>query len=184
MLLNIPKNLKIKSGMLKKMFNRNFLSINGVCYLSFPYSRVYHFVMYKLLKLSILLLVTSTCLNAKNLFDEKNEILKPSDAFATSGYIDNDLLYINWRINNGYYLYKNSVKIMNGDNELEYIIIESNETAYEDEFFGKTQILRGELFIRTSKVENLNNLLIYFQGCSDSGFCYPLQSHKISQIIF
>ena len=140
--------------------------------------------MYKLLKLSILLLVTSICLNAQILFDEKNDILKPSDAFATSGYIDNDLLYINWRINNGYYLYKNSVKIMNGDNELEYIIIESNESTYEDEFFGKTQILRGELFIRTSKVENLNNLLIYFQGCSDSGFCYPLQSQKISQIIF
>ena len=115
---------------------------------------------------------------------KKNDILKPSDAFATSGYIDNDLLYINWRINNGYYLYKNSVKIMNGDNELEYIIIESNESTYEDEFFGKTQILRGELFIRTSKVENLNNLLIYFQGCSDSGFCYPLQSQEISQIIF
>ena len=140
--------------------------------------------MYKLLKLSILLLVTSICLNAQILFDEKNDILKPSDAFATSGYIDNDLLYINWRINNGYYLYKNSVKIMNGDNELEYIIIESNESTYEDEFFGKTQILRGELFIRTSKVENLNNLLIYFQGCSDSGFCYPLQSQKISQMIF
>ena len=140
--------------------------------------------MYKLLKLSILLLVTSICLNAQILFDEKNDILKPSDAFATSGYIDNDLLYINWRINNGYYLYKNSVKIMNGDNELEYIIIESNESTYEDEFFGKTQILRGELFIRTSKVENLNNLLIYFQGCSDSGFCYPLQSQEISQIIF
>ena len=140
--------------------------------------------MYKLLKLSILLLVTSICLNAQNLFDEKNDILKPSDAFATSGYIDNDLLYINWRINNGYYLYKNSVKIMNGDNELEYIIIESNESTYEDEFFGKTQILRGELFIRTSKVENLNNLLIYYQGCSDSGFCYPLQSQEISQIIF
>ena len=140
--------------------------------------------MYKLLKLSILLLVTSICLNAQNLFDEKNDILKPSDAFATSGYIDNDILYINWRINNGYYLYKNSVKIMNGDNELEYIIIESNESTYEDEFFGKTQILRGELFIRTSKVENLNNLLIYFQGCSDSGFCYPLQSQEISQIIF
>ena len=140
--------------------------------------------MYKLLKLSILLLVTSICLNAQNLFDEKNDILKPSDAFATAGYIDNDILYINWRINNGYYLYKNSVKIMNGDNELEYIIIESNESTYEDEFFGKTQILRGELFIRTSKVENLNNLLIYYQGCSDSGFCYPLQSQKISQIIF
>ena len=140
--------------------------------------------MYKLLKLSILLLVTSICLNAQNLFDEKNDILKPSDAFATSGYIDNDILYINWGINNGYYLYKNSVKIMNGDNELEYIIIESNESTYEDEFFGKTQILRGELFIRTSKVENLNNLLIYFQGCSDSGFCYPLQSQEISQIIF
>ena len=140
--------------------------------------------MYKLLKLSILLLVTSICLNAQNLFDEKNDILKPSDAFATSGYIDNDLLYINWRINNGYYLYKTSVKIMNVDNELEYIIIESNESTYEDEFFGKTQILRGELFIRTSKVENLNNLLIYFQGCSDSGFCYPLQSQEISQIIF
>ena len=140
--------------------------------------------MYKLLKLSILLLVTSICLNAQNLFDEKNDILKPSDAFATSGYIDNDILYINWGINNGYYLYKTSVKIMNVDNELEYIIIESNESTYEDEFFGKTQILRGELFIRTSKVENLNNLLIYFQGCSDSGFCYPLQSQEISQIIF
>jgi thiol:disulfide interchange protein DsbD len=140
--------------------------------------------MYKLLKLSILLLVTSICLNAQNLFDEKNDILKPSDAFATSGYIDNDILYINWRINNGYYLYKNSVKIMNGDNELDFIIIESNEYTYEDEFFGKTQILRGELFIRTSKVESFNNLLIYYQGCSDSGFCYPLQSQKISQIIF
>ena len=170
--------------MLKKIFNRNFLNINGVCYLSFPYFRVYHFVMYKLLKLSILLLVAPISLNAQNLFDEKSDILKPSDAFVTSGYVNNDLLYINWQINNGYYLYKNSIKIVNGDNELEYLIINSNETTYEDEFFGKTQILRGELFIRTAKVENLNNLLIYFQGCSDSGFCYPLQSQKISQIIF
>ena len=50
---------------------------------------------------------------------------------------------------------------------------------YEDEFFGETEIIKNIL-----EIEFKNDVLdmeakIYYQGCSEKGFCYPIQEVKI-----
>ena len=132
------------------------------------------------MRVSFLLLFSFFSLNVST-----QQVLKPQEAFPIEVAFQNDVLQISHRIKDGYYLYRDKISYETQDTR---ILLGSAKLPegikYEDEFFGKTQILRGKLFISTAKVENLNNLLIYFQGCSDSGFCYPLQSQKISQIIF
>ena len=51
----------------------------------------------------------------------------------------------------------------------------------EDEFFGKSSILRKrfEIKIETKNLLDLSNILIKYQGCSDAGICYPLQNVKL-----
>ena len=59
--------------------------------------------------------------------------------------------------------------------------ISANLYDHEDEFFGKTKIIRNKLKISINNLEISDNkeINIYYQGCSDKGFCYPVQNLKI-----
>ena len=65
-------------------------------------------------------------------------------------------------------------------------ILSSNESTFNDEYFGEAQIFKGQLSLRfeLEKDFNMDSMLVYFQGCSESGFCYPLQKLNLSDIIF
>ena len=94
---------------------------------------------------------------------------------------NNKNLQINWHIEEGYYLYLNSVGVEIDKNKGKYKIISANLYDHEDEFFGKTKIIRNKLRISINNIEISDNkdIDIYYQGCSDKGFCYPVQNLKI-----
>lgn len=120
-------------------------------------------------------------------FLDKNEvILNASEAFAISGFKKNNIVDISWTIENGYYMYKKSFKLRNPNNEYSFQILSSNESTFSDEYFGEAQIFKGQLSLRfeLEKDFNMDSMLVYFQGCSESGFCYPLQKLNLSDIIF
>ena len=120
-------------------------------------------------------------------FLDKNEvILNASEAFAISGFKKNNIVDISWTIENGYYMYKKSFKLSNPYNEYSFQILSSNESTFSDEYFGEAQIFKGQLSLRfeLEKDFNMDSMLVYFQGCSESGFCYPLQKLNLSDIIF
>ena len=96
-----------------------------------------------------------------------NLIEREKDIFAT------------WEIKDGNYLYLKSVMVKAGDNEIKFKKLEGTALDHEDEFFGETKIIKNILKItfkyETSDIETK----IYYQGCSDKGFCYPIQEVKV-----
>ncbi len=114
-------------------------------------------------------------------FNEIEEILPAKEVFEISFLENNTNLEINWNIEEGYYLYLNSIGIEIDKNKGKYKIISANLYDHEDEFFGKTKIIRNKLKISINNLEISYNkdIDIYYQGCSDKGFCYPVQNLKI-----
>ena len=114
-------------------------------------------------------------------FSEIEEILPAKEVFKITILENNKNLEINWNIQEGYYLYLDSVGIEIDKNKGKYKIISANLYDHEDEFFGKTKIIRNKLKISINNLEISDNkdIDIYYQGCSDKGFCYPVQNLKI-----
>lgn len=119
--------------------------------------------------------------HASVLFDEQESIPLAKDVFVISQGQASESIYISWNIKDGYYMYLDSIKLKDITNNIPFEIVESHQSLFEDEFFGKTEILKKKLtlIINKSDISNSSELLIYYQGCSEDGFCYPVQKDII-----
>ena len=139
--------------------------------------------MKKIIFILIILTANNVIIAEQNskFFSEIEEILPAKEVFKISILENNKNLEINWNIQEGYYLYLDSVGIEIDRNKGKYKIISANLYDHEDEFFGKTKIIRNKLKISINNLEISDNkdIDIYYQGCSDKGFCYPVQNLKI-----
>ena len=139
--------------------------------------------MKKIIFILIILTANNVIIAEQNskFFSEIEEILPAKEVFKITFLENNENLEINWNIEEGYYLYLNSVGIEIDKNKGKYKIISANLYDHEDEFFGKTKIIRNKLKISINNLEISDNkdIDIYYQGCSDKGFCYPVQNLKI-----
>tara|TARA_B100000965_G_scaffold309974_1_gene269293 strand:+ start:1687 stop:2106 length:420 start_codon:yes stop_codon:yes gene_type:complete len=132
----------------------------------------------------VIILIANTPIFAEqnsNFFNKINEVLPAKEVFKITYEENNKNLEINWNIEEGYYLYLNSVDIKINKNKRKYKIISGNLYDHEDEFFGKTKIIRNKfkISIKNLEISDNNNIDIYYQGCSDKGFCYPIENLKI-----
>ena len=118
---------------------------------------------------------------SSDFFSKSEEILPANQVFKVDVKDNKNNLQINWAIQNGYYLYLNSIKVKRFGNELEYKILDIDLYDHSDEFFGETKIIRNKLKIslKNNDANTKPNIEIFYQGCSDKGFCYPLQNYKI-----
>ena len=139
--------------------------------------------MKKIIFILIILIANNVIIAEQNskFFSEIEEILPAKEVFKITILENNKNLEINWNIQEGYYLYLDSVGIEIDKNKGKYKIISANLYDHEDEFFGKTKIIRNKLKISINNLEISDNkdIDIYYQGCSDKGFCYPVQNLKI-----
>ena len=139
--------------------------------------------MKKIIFILIILTANNVIITEQNskFFSEIEEILPAKEVFKITILENNKNLEINWNIQEGYYLYLDSVGIEIDKNKGKYKIISANLYDHEDEFFGKTKIIRNKLKISINNLEISDNkdIDIYYQGCSDKGFCYPVQNLKI-----
>lgn len=139
--------------------------------------------MKKIIFILIILTANNVIIAEQNskFFSEIEEILPAKEVFKITILENNKNLEINWNIQEGYYLYLDSVDIEIDKNKGKYKIISANLYDHEDEFFGKTKIIRNKLKISINNLEisDNNDINIYYQGCSDKGFCYPVQNLKI-----
>ena len=119
--------------------------------------------------------------HASVLFDEQESIPLAKDVFVINQGQASEGIYISWNIKDGYYMYLDSIKLKDITNNIPFEIVESHQSLFEDEFFGKTEILKKNLtlIINKSDISNSSELLIYYQGCSEDGFCYPVQKDII-----
>ena len=120
-------------------------------------------------------------LNSANLFENSNRVPEANEVFALTTNVEKQAAYITWQIRDGYYMYLDSIKFELKDKVLPFKTLESSKELYQDEFFGKTEILRDKLVIsiEINSSLNLSEVLIYYQGCSEAGFCYPMQKNQL-----
>ncbi|ORU89410.1 MAG: cytochrome C biogenesis protein [Cycloclasticus sp. symbiont of Poecilosclerida sp. M] len=116
-----------------------------------------------------------------------DELLLPEQAFNLSvEVIDATTIQLHWAIADGYYLYKDKVKvelIEPSTVQLQPLNFPTGKEKY-DEIFGDTLVYYNELILE----QHLNNtkegatkvsLTISFQGCADIGVCYPPMSKTL-----
>ena len=81
------------------------------------------------------------------------------------------------QIAEGTYIYDVHTKIQT----LEKEIIEtsrSNAIRYNDPIFGMTLIYRNNMKLHMKNASN--TVVVFYQGCSDIGFCYPPKQSELS----
>ena len=111
---------------------------------------------------------------------QDNEIKPADEVFLMSYSEDGGVLKVNWSIEDGYYLYFDSILIKENQKIVDFDLTDGMIIDHEDEFFGETKIIRNILEILSSIEEIETNLIeITYQGCSDRGFCYPVQNKNI-----
>ena len=111
---------------------------------------------------------------------QDNKIKPADEVFVMSYSEDGGVLKVNWSIEDGYYLYFDSILIKENQKIVDFDLTDGMIIDHEDEFFGETKIIRNILEILSSIEEIETNLIeITYQGCSDRGFCYPVQNKNI-----
>ena len=110
---------------------------------------------------------------------QDNEIKPADEVFVMSYSEDGDVLKVNWSIEDGYYLYFDSILIKENQKIVDFDVTNGMIIDHEDEFFGETKIIRNILEISSIEKIETNLIEIAYQGCSDRGFCYPVQNKNI-----
>ena len=110
-----------------------------------------------------------------------DSLLKPDDqflpveqAFAFDFVQRQDELIVSWTIADGYYLYKDKIKLGG-------IAVSFSHPTYpvsmtiEDEFFGKTDVYFHQLTLRIPLTDVSEDAIfkIQYMGCAEAGLCYP-----------
>ena len=133
------------------------------------------FILVAMLNVSSINIIAEEAL----LFNLKdNKILPANEAFKLETSIVPDELQIKWIIKDGYYLYFDSILVKANKELIEYKVLDSKVLDHEDIFFGKTKILKDKLVI-SIKNTSFKSLEVSYQGCSEQGFCYPIQKVTI-----
>lgn len=110
-----------------------------------------------------------------------DSLLKPDDsflpveqAFEFDFIQQQDELIISWNIADGYYLYKDKIKLGG-------IAVSFSHPSYpasmqiEDEFFGVSQVYFHQLTLRIPLTDVSEDAVfkIQYMGCAEAGLCYP-----------
>ena len=122
---------------------------------------------------------TKADLNISLMYLQDNEIKPADEVFVMSYSEDGGVLKVNWSIEDGYYLYFDSILIKENQKIVDFDVTDGMIIDHEDEFFGETKIIRNILEISSIEDIETNLIEITYQGCSDRGFCYPVQNKNI-----
>ena len=109
-----------------------------------------------------------------DLFADEPVFMQVDEAFQFDFTQQGDEVTLSWKIADGYYLYKKQFKTVVKQAELGLPIFPAAEQV-EDEFFGLSEVFRGQLNITYPIVSSVQDgiVKIRYQGCADAGLCYP-----------
>ena len=122
---------------------------------------------------------------AKPVVEGEEEYLDVDQAFAlTDEALSVNNLQLNWRIADGYYLYKQRIKVepAGATKSIGALVLPKGE-SHSDEYFGEQEVYRQSLDATFSvppsdaKTVDVN---VTYQGCADAGLCYPPQTKLVS----
>lgn len=106
------------------------------------------------------------------------DVIPASEAFKVSHIVSSDKLMVNFRVADGYQLYKESIKL--SDNVTGVLTDMPEGRQATDEFKGDVTYYDGSFQV-TGELNNVkgNTFYIEYQGCLPDVFCYPPQKHEI-----
>lgn len=89
-------------------------------------------------------------------------------------------LTLNWKIRDGYYLYRQKIDIVPENSTLAAYLLPKG-LAHHDEFFGDSEIYKNSLNVVIPIRDATANarVRVTYQGCAAAGFCYPPESREI-----
>jgi thioredoxin:protein disulfide reductase len=133
-----------------------------------------------------LVIPISFLLFLSSFFPANAQFLKPEKAFPFEArLLQRDLLEIRFQIAPGYYLYRDKFQFAIEPTEIKLGTPQFPAgQVKEDPTFGRTEIFRGESAILIPLTPSPPTgkpitLAITYQGCADSGLCYPPKTQKV-----
>jgi thiol:disulfide interchange protein DsbD len=118
-------------------------------------------------------------------FEGEEEYLDVDQAFALTGEaLSTNNIQLNWRIADGYYLYKQRLKVepVGATRSIGALVLPKGE-SHSDEYFGEQEIYRQSLdatfSVPPSDAKSVD-VNVTYQGCADAGLCYPPQTKRVS----
>ncbi|MDU1655431.1 protein-disulfide reductase DsbD [Leclercia adecarboxylata] len=131
--------------------------------------------------LTLILLLCSTSVFA-GLFDApgRSSFTPADQAFVFDFQQNQHDLNLNWQVKEGYYLYRKQISITPAQAQVGPLQLPAG-VAHEDEFYGKSEIYRGQLSVPVAVVQADKGatLTVTYQGCADAGLCYPPETKVI-----
>lgn len=98
--------------------------------------------------------------------------LPVDEAFTLSAQANKQNVILHWKVAAGYYLYRDRISLKPSQN----INLPAGITK-EDDILGKYQVYEDKLILT---VPAATKLIVNYQGCAASGFCYPPVSKLVS----
>ncbi len=111
--------------------------------------------------------------------------LRAEEAYRTEAAGDAAAIQVTFRIQDGYYLYRNRLAF---SSETEALLLADAELPkglpHSDEYFGEQEIYRGVFTVRLpyKRSSDVRSVVVKvrLQGCADAGLCYPPQTRLLT----
>jgi thiol:disulfide interchange protein DsbD len=123
--------------------------------------------------------------NGASLTAGEEEFLPVEQAFVlTADALDVNNLQLNWRIADGYYLYKERLSVTPAGNTkaIGALVLPKGENHY-DEYFGNQEVYRQSVdatfSVPPSDARSVD-VNVTYQGCADAGLCYPPETKLVT----
>ncbi|CAG9295050.1 protein-disulfide reductase DsbD [Celerinatantimonas diazotrophica] len=126
------------------------------------------------LRFALLRWLLGICL-VLSVFPSQAQVLNVSQAFSLQASYAHGQLQLNWHIQPGYYLYRDRIHLISDSAALKSFY-KPPGVMHHDPIFGDTRIYTSNVTL-LADVElgsrPTTSIRLSFQGCSQSGFCYP-----------
>ena len=105
---------------------------------------------------------------------QDSNFLQVDQAFQFDFVQQKDQLQLSWHIADGYYLYRDRIKLAGVAVSFSHPAYPTGE-PHEDEYFGKMEVYRQslQLTVPLSDIDKDAVLKVRYQGCAEAGLCYP-----------
>ena len=120
-----------------------------------------------------------------NPFLDMAEPLPVEEAFVFTSWLRGERLVAHWDLPAGYYLYRHRFAVSAGEGvTLGAPAIPPGEPKTDDHF-GESQVHYGSVEITVPVLERpaVVAARISFQGCADTGLCYPAQVRTVAHVV-
>jgi thiol:disulfide interchange protein DsbD len=114
--------------------------------------------------------------------EDEDDFLPVDSAFALTADAKPGQVLLNWRIADGYYLYKDRIKLAPADSAAPGSLALPKGEPHHDDYFGDQEIYRESLdatFQPPAGAKSVSFKITY-QGCADAGLCYPPETKLLT----